>query len=75
MLMDQKKEIEERETYLKKKEDEMLTRVTDLVLDMLEIKAGSFRQQTFTEEKKENKKLDGKKKQHLRKRSLHQQNT
>ena len=41
------------------KEDEILTRVTDLVQNMLEMKEVSLDQQTGTAEAKEKKKLNG----------------
>ena len=56
VLMKKQKEIQ---THLENKEEEMVTRVTN-ILDMLEIKTGSLGQKSCTAETKENKKLDEK---------------
>ena len=62
ILMEQQKEIQQREVYLQNKEDEMLTIVTELVQDVLEMKADSIGQQTCTGEVNGNKKLKRKRK-------------
>ena len=60
ILLEHQKDIQKREAFLQNKEDEMLTRVTDLVKNILEMKADSIGQKTYTGEVKGNKKLTGK---------------